>query len=344
MSYGKSALLERRIRALVRETAALLREAEETKINSNKIGKPYKIQGYVVKAISPLSYVYFIADSTATEVGTSNPQNSEAGEWNKWAGLINSASGNESNEANGFISSMSDNNQVKINFVKAAPAATTTPSATKASTALKEIQKLLDLTTDGIWGKQTAAGWEGFIAVAKRKVPSLPDGTATNWKGTAPSVTVGSTKGFKPDYTGMLAFMKAVNEISDPGGSAVDQAATSSTTASPAATAGGDNIVSKVTTQGPVRQGEPVDITSTYTSNGERLDINDIVVTVNGTGDVEGVSKVKNPVFPTGRNGKVKVNTNDLAPGTYKATVTGKVNIGGERIPKSSNEVTFTVT
>ena len=104
MPYGKSALLERRIRALVRETAkdVLLREAPEAEIKSERQGTPYKIEKYVVQATGPLAYVYFEPGEQA-QVGTSTPKDEG---WAKWAGLINSATPAQEEAALDIISAL----------------------------------------------------------------------------------------------------------------------------------------------------------------------------------------------------------------------------------------------
>ena len=261
MSYGKSSLLERGIRALVREQAGgLLFEERDpstyTKLPANaaveavsqdKIHKPLLVGDYIFftrgrfgiqeikyfkKGTFPRSFSVLMAFRSVDEDehwelskilqvylgGGIIPATLE--EWNQKVREINSAPAGAQEAAEKYIKEESAKQGKPFwmwDFLDLPPEKSSTPASNES---LKQVQKLLKLTPDGVWGKQTEAAWEGFITVARGKVPGLPADIVTNWKAAAPKVKVNGAT-FKPDYTGMLSFMKAVKEIPDPGGSAV---------------------------------------------------------------------------------------------------------------------------
>lgn len=142
MSYGKSALLERRIRALVRETAkdALLREAvtgnafgqsastnsgsgftysfqsaaspagpatpaaaEKVKIKLDRVNtKAYKIESYIYFAPNE-NLLKWVKEDNYAERGETSSRDED---WNEWAKKFNDASESDANQAKNFFLSI----------------------------------------------------------------------------------------------------------------------------------------------------------------------------------------------------------------------------------------------
>lgn len=337
MPYGKSALLERRIRALVRETAkdVLLREATEAEIKSERQGTPYKIEKYVVQATGPLAYVYFEPGEQA-QVGTSTPKDEG---WAKWAGLINSATPAQEEAALDIISALPATDKVKADFLKAGEESAKT-AAPKVSEALKQIQKMLALDADlqtGTWNNASAQSWSDYIDQISPKLPegNFPANIKTSWRTASKDVRISKdipTTPYAKDFAGMLEFMKQVESQLGP-------------YTNPGAAPSQKITISSPSKNGQVSKGAKVSITASLNQDGKNVALSDIALSLKSSRD-----SFKSPISPSpsvtsslsgDKSYAIALSTDALQTGyEYSASVSAK---GPDGKQASSEEIRFSL-